>query len=64
MKSSRSGNLGEGFVDFQAAGLANADHFVGAGRGAADTQDGVAFFEQAYRDGVENFVEGIVADFF
>src|ERR1041385_1540464 len=52
----------EAGVDVEAEGLADADHFVSAGGGAAYTEDGVAFLQQANGNGVEDFGKRGVTD--
>ncbi len=47
-------NLTGSSVDVQAQTTADSHHFIGPGRGASYSQDGVTFLQKSNRDGMEH----------
>jgi hypothetical protein len=41
---------------------ASPHHFIGSSRGTTDSKDGIALFEQPYRDGMKDLIKSLVAD--
>ena len=61
-RSCHVGDLRQSAVDIQPKGPADTHHFVGPGRRSANAKHGIALFEKSNRDGMEDFIEGFVAN--
>jgi hypothetical protein len=55
-------NLREASVDLQTEIATKTDHFIGAGGGTSDAKHGITLFEKSNGDGMEDLIEGVVAN--
>jgi hypothetical protein len=55
-------NILEASVDLQTETATETDHFIGAGGWTSDAKHGITLFEKSNGDGMEDLIEGVVAN--